>query len=396
MASGEMLWATEEQGQPGIGGGGSGKVIKSPNPPTVKEALLARGFKIGSGGIKMRCAWMVSSEGGDRPSAKLALEDDGMDEDVDLVWLSTPGHIVIPWHAKPKAIVLTVGPGFQGPNGVAEMLLGEEVNPSAHLAFSIAENPNDILVPKDDKMLQYDAPGTPGVDSGDGKFGYEVGYRKLQAHGKKPAFGFGFGLAWQGDFADFVTVRPIAHDLTSRSLHFCVTSNHKPVETSPDPSPVVQFWVIVSPDRPYKQLLTFTKFKYLKSGEEKCRRIFYDPVAEWDSVTEYTGALYTPRVDFKLFYSVNGITCKSMTEWKREDKTMGAVDSEKYDRVGYLHHVWKRYELNKLETGDNSEFGRVFHEKKEERTGWSTGEELYQQIKKKALKKEWPRGNGNV
>jgi len=85
------------------------------------------------------------------------------------------------WKGSVPAILMAWYPGMEGGRAIADILFGD-VNPSGKLPLSIPRSAED-LVPFDNRAKQVE-------------YGYDHGYRRLQALSLEPAFPFGFGLSY--------------------------------------------------------------------------------------------------------------------------------------------------------------------------------------------------------
>ena len=125
---------------------------------------------------------------------------DGQDALVDAVVSANPrtvvvvqagGALFLPWSDKVAGILYAWYPGTSGGEAIANVLFGV-VNPSGRLPISFPKDESQFArAALEDK----DAQGKKTLEVNYGE-GATVGYKWFDAHGKQPAFPFGFGLSY--------------------------------------------------------------------------------------------------------------------------------------------------------------------------------------------------------
>jgi len=140
------------------------------------------------------------TEGADRPSLSLPLEQDGLIEAVasanprTAVVLNSGYPVVMPWVDHVNAVLQMWYPGQEGGDATAELLLGL-ANPSGKLPVTFPRAEADTPVAGHPERFPGLGIGTPGAEQfySEGIF---VGYRWYDANGIQPLFPFGHGLSY--------------------------------------------------------------------------------------------------------------------------------------------------------------------------------------------------------
>lgn len=135
----------------------------------------------------------ISSEAWDRPhlsfdSHELDLINAVADsQSQTVVYGISPGAILLPFEDKVPGIILSVFPGQEVGNSLADILFGD-VNPSGKLPITIPNSENELGL----TSAQY--PGVDLVSTYTERL--EVGYRWYNAHDVTPHYPFGHGLSY--------------------------------------------------------------------------------------------------------------------------------------------------------------------------------------------------------
>jgi beta-glucosidase len=151
--------------------------------------------------------WM--REGSDVPNLSLPGDQDALIDAVasanprTIVVLETGGAVLMPWIAKPSAVVEAWYAGSGGAVALARVLFGE-VNPSGRLpiTFPASEDqlPRHTLAGLPQPAISPATPGPPVMNFPEGA---DVGYRWFKLKKQTPLFPFGFGLSYSTfDFAN--------------------------------------------------------------------------------------------------------------------------------------------------------------------------------------------------
>jgi beta-glucosidase len=133
----------------------------------------------------------TEAEGYDRTSIDLpgrqnALVEAVLAADPDAVVVVNAGApMTLPWIDKARAVLWTWLPGEEGPDAIAQILIGEAA-PSGRLPVSFPRR-------LEDNPAQRFYTGAPSAPYGEGLF---VGYRHYDQAGVKPLFPFGYGLTY--------------------------------------------------------------------------------------------------------------------------------------------------------------------------------------------------------
>lgn len=303
--------------------------------PETRAETAFDGKTGGTPKLTLACSLMVAGEGGDRPVIEQP-RPNIRDPQNTCVFVSAAGSAAIPWADDFPCIIFGIVPSVHGFTGLMYMMYGV-VNPSSHLILSAA---------KSQSHLEYS----------DGATNRESNYMQLQSNGLAAAFEFGWGLPYgtPGDWSDIVDVIPLQHEKSLRKIAFCFKAKYASHSGDyPLPSPTAQFYAQVD-GRPWKQLLTFAKFRYLEANGEECMAVYYDPVAEWEGGNN--DGIYVPK-SFRLFYGLNGYS--SSLEWPAE-LVQGVDPVTPFGRRGYPAEVWRRHLSNQEETGNAEVEGKVF------------------------------------
>jgi len=171
---------------------------------------IARAVKAAQGAdvaIVFARQWM--REGSDVPNLSLPGDQDALIDAVasanprTIVVLETGGAVLMPWIAKPGAVVEAWYAGSGGAVALARVLFGD-VNPSGHLpiTFPVSEDqlPRHTLAGLPQQPISPATLGPPAMNFPEGA---NVGYRWFEAKKQTPLFPFGFGLSYATfDFAN--------------------------------------------------------------------------------------------------------------------------------------------------------------------------------------------------
>lgn len=305
------------------------------------ETTAETAFRDKTGGsprLTLACSLVSAGEGSDRENIAMP-KPNIKDPARTCVFVSGAGSTAIPWADEVACIIFGLVPSVHAFTGVMYLMYGV-VNPSSHLIMSVVKAQTDL-------------------EFSDGETNRETGYMQLQSRCKAPAFEFGWGLPFgiQNDWTDIVELIPSQHERNIRRIAFCFRAKFDADPSGyPLPSPTAQFYAQVE-GRPWKQLLTFAKFRYLKAHAKECMAVYYDPVAEWEG--QNNNGKYMPK-PFKLFFGLNGYN--SSQAWPA-DLDQGEDMVAPFDRQGYPAHVWRRHLANQRETGNQKSEGKIFTQK---------------------------------
>jgi len=153
-----------------------------------------------------------TSEGQDLPNLSLPDNQDQLVSHVaaanprTIVVLETGDPVLMPWLDKVGAVLEAWYPGQRGGEAIANILFGE-VNPSGKLPITFPESEAQLPRP----VIQGPPPGNGYFDV-DYLEGLKVGYKWYEAEGKKPLFGFGFGLSYTSFAYSQLEITPTTAD----------------------------------------------------------------------------------------------------------------------------------------------------------------------------------------
>jgi len=189
----------------------------SPNPLQIRLAWMTpelRQARIDAAVAAARSARAVlvfvheeGTEGSDRPSLSLPLEQNGLIAAVvsanprTTVVLNSGYPVVMPWVDRVNAILQMWYPGQEGGDATAELLLGQ-ANPGGKLPVTFPRAEADTPFAGHPERFPGLAIGTPSARQfySEGIF---VGYRWYDANGIQPLFPFGHGLSYtRFDYSD--------------------------------------------------------------------------------------------------------------------------------------------------------------------------------------------------
>jgi len=312
-------------------------------PETRAETAFA-GKTGGSPKLTLACSLMSAGEGGDRNNLDQPRPNIS-DPQRTCVLVSSAGSAAIPWADDVACLIFGIVPSVHGFTGLMYMMSGV-VNPGSHLITSVAKSQND---------LEY----------ADGPSGRETAYMQFQSKGLAPAYEFGWGLPYgvQSDWNEIVELVPLQHEQSLRRIAFCFKAKFATNPSDhPLPSPTAQFWAQVD-GRPFKKLLTFTKFRNLAANSEECMALYYDPVTEWEGGN---GGTYVPK-SYKLFYGLSGYS--SSVEWPAE-RVQGLESMTPFDRKGYPAQIWRRHLATQAESGNSDPEAKLLQKPRGEVIGF--------------------------
>jgi len=161
-----------------------------------------------SADVAVVCVGLTSSEGGDRPSLALPLEQDALVRAAyavnphTIVVAHVPGTVLMPWADDVPAIVVAWLPGEESGHALAAVLFGD-VSPSGKLPVTFARRASDFAART---PQQY-----PGVDLVQHySEGLRVGYRSFDSEDLTPLFPFGHGLSYTSFAYSALVVSPVS------------------------------------------------------------------------------------------------------------------------------------------------------------------------------------------
>lgn len=143
-------------------------------------------------------ATQFTAEGQDVPNLNLPENQDALIEAITaanphtIVVLETGGPVVMPWVAKPAAILEAWYPGIKGGQAIADILFGD-VNPSGRLPITFPASLDQTPRPKLDGLYMDDL---SKVHVNYDIEGSDAGYRWYARQGTTPLFAFGHGLSY--------------------------------------------------------------------------------------------------------------------------------------------------------------------------------------------------------
>jgi beta-glucosidase len=207
-----------------------------------------------------------------------------------VVWVVSPGPVLIPFKSKVNSILLSSLPGEMGGAAFADIIFGK-VSPTGHLSMTL---PNSM----DETSVRVNG------GSDDYAEGVEVGYRWYQANGKSPNFAFGWGLSYATRL--LVTNASLKSPAGTARPHVAITLEW-PADGQTYNGPVGQVVQIYVQHRQpharnFQQLISFAKIESVAPGRTPTIDVAFDVPrtwgsapgdrhgfdAGWDLVTKYT------------------------------------------------------------------------------------------------------------
>jgi beta-glucosidase len=165
--------------------------IEEPNLPDDEE--LVRAVRLAQAAdvavVVIGTTEEVESEGFDRSSLDLPGRQDELVRRVaganprTVVVVNTGGPVLLPWADAVPAVLLTLFPGQEYGNALADVLLGQS-EPGGRLPVTWPDSPDDLpAITPDNGVLTY----TEGL---------HIGYRHFDRAGREPRYPFGHGLGY--------------------------------------------------------------------------------------------------------------------------------------------------------------------------------------------------------
>merc|ERR1712070_486809 len=186
-----------------------------------------------------------NSEGSDRQNLDLLGADIPWDQfSRSVVWVVSPGPVLMPFASRVNSILLSSLPGEMGGAAFADNLFGR-TNPAGHLSLTM---PNSM----DETSVRVSG------DSDDYSEGIEVGYRWYQANSKHPNFAFGWGLSYAKEMKIVAATLNEPSTATRSSVSITLQVDNMPSRTSGELDQVVQLYV-QHKSRNFAQLAGFAK-----------------------------------------------------------------------------------------------------------------------------------------
>jgi beta-glucosidase len=293
-----------------IGGSGSGKVVPyySITPyqgmvNAVKDSGLSISVEYNSGNdlesavsLASTCDVAVvvvattSGEGSDRKTLSLGTEQDDLVVAISnankntIVSVNTPGASLLPWVDEPAAVLISMYPGQEAGNALADVIIGK-INPSARLPVTFPNKDNEIEFTKE----EYPGTGFPP----NAKYNEEllIGYKWYDQYNVKPVYPFGYGLSYTT--FEYNNLSIITQGIVTSGLKNLAVTKTSIQEVSFDLSnvgsvdgaEVCQLYIgfAASTNQPIKQLRSFNKVD-LKSNEKKVTNfsILYRDISVWN------------------------------------------------------------------------------------------------------------------
>jgi len=237
-----------------------------------------------------------NSEGQDRQNLDLLGADIPWERySRSVVWVVSPGPVLMPFASKVNSILLSSLPGEMGGVAFADNLFGR-TNPAGHLSLTM---PNSM----DETSIRVNG------DSDDYSEGVEVGYRWYQANNKHPNFAFGWGLSYAKQMSIVAATLNQPSTATRSSVSITLQSVNVLNRTFSELDQVVQLYV-QHKSRDFAQLTGFAKFRNLQTGEPVTADIEFDLPKEWGSaVGDKSGwaAGWVPVTEYALYVSLYGV-----------------------------------------------------------------------------------------
>merc|ERR1712070_49782 len=286
-----------------------------------------------------------NSEGSDRQNLDLLGADIPWDRfPRSVVWVVSPGPVLMPFASRVNSILLSSLPGETGGAAFADNLFGR-TNPVGHLSLTM---PNSM----DETSVRISG------DSDDYSEGVEVGYRWYQANSKHPKFAFGWGLSYAKEMKIVAATLNEPSTATRSSVSITLQSVDVPGRTFSQLDQVVQLYV-QHKSRNYAQLAGFAKFRNLQTGEAVPSDIEFDLPREWGSaVGDKSGwsAGWVSVSEDTLFVSLYGVEdLRHLLSVKMEDSTPMMTWEHDFLRLGPMRFdqdvvVQQRDSLRRFET----------------------------------------------
>jgi len=293
-----------------------------------------------------------NSEGSDRQNLDLLGADIPWDEfSRSVVWVVSPGPVLMPFASRVNSILLSSLPGEMGGAGFADNLFGR-ANPVGHLSLTM---PNLM----DETSVRISG------DSDEYSEGIEVGYRWYQANNKHPNFAFGWGLSYVKQMNIVAATLNEPSTATRSSVSITLQSVDVPSRTFGVLDQVVQLYV-QHKSRNFAQLAGFAKFRNLLAGEPVTSDIEFDLPREWGSaVGDKSGwdAGWVSISDYTLFVSLHGVEDlrplvsmtmtrslhgpMPMTTWEQDFSGQGPIVFDQ-DVVVQQHNSLRQFETHLL------------------------------------------------
>jgi beta-glucosidase len=239
-----------------------------------------------------------NSEGTDRSTLALLGSDIPWEQfQRSIVWVVSPGPVLIPFAPKVSSILYSALPGEMGGAAFADILFGK-ASPSGHLSLTLPNKADETSV-------------RVHRDSDDYAEGVEVGYRWYQANGKHANFAFGWGLSYATHLElTAATLTPPAGSSRARVDVALRWRNADGRFGSVDQ--VVQLFVQHQGPtaRNFKQLVGFAKVAELQDGEAHSASVEFEAPATWGSAPgdrDGFNANWQEVTQYALFVSLFGI-----------------------------------------------------------------------------------------
>merc|ERR1712070_999459 len=297
--------------------------------------------------IAVMCVTAASknSEGTDRENLDLLGADIPWDSfPRSVVWVVSPGPVLMPFATKVKSILLSSLPGEMGGAAFVDNLFGR-TNPVGHLSLTMPNSMDETTVRVSEESDEYSE-------------GIEVGYRWYQANNKHPNFAFGWGLSYAKEMkiVSATLNEPTPDDRLSVSI--TLQSADVPNRTFNDLDQVVQLYV-QHKGRNFAQLAGFAKFRNLQTGEPVTSDIEFDLPREWGSaIGDKSGwaAGWVSVSDYTLFVSLHGVEdLRPLVSMKMEASAPMLTWEQDFSRQGPMRFdqdvvVQQRNSLRQFET----------------------------------------------
>lgn len=214
-----------------------------------------------------------------------------------VVWVVSPGPVLIPFASEVDSILYSSLPGEMGAAAFADIIFGK-TSPSGHLSLTL---PNKM----DETAVRVKS------DADDYEEGIQVGYRWYEANGVHPNFAFGWGLSYATHLE--MTGATVVSPTDKARAHVAITlrwANAEPTFGSVDQ--VVQLYVKheLPSNRNFKQLAGFAKVNNLQDGYEHSVNVEFDHQATWGSQPGDRDGFDAGWVDvtrYTLFASLYGV-----------------------------------------------------------------------------------------
>jgi beta-glucosidase len=212
-----------------------------------------------------------------------------------VVWVVSPGPVLIPFADQVGAVLYSGLPGEMGAAAFADILFGR-ASPTGHLSLTLPNHMDETPVRVRSDLDDYSE-------------GVIVGHRWYQANGKHPNFAFGWGLS----YATRLLLSDAQVATSGESLELNVTlrwDGASPSFGSVDQ--VVQVYVQhrAPAPRSYKELAGFGKVHGLESGDGCSARISFEQPQIWASAPgdrDGFDAGWDKVTEFGIFVSLFGV-----------------------------------------------------------------------------------------